>query len=259
MFMIRNLIATRLPPEHVAQIITTLDMTAQIKQLIEDLYARQNFATAQSRRAAIMNMTNPHTGTITLHCTDIGNISIKAPALNNTSSQLYSVPGQSILFALDRPFEVQQYIIDRHQLEKADTRIVDNNNPLVIDGSRTLFDYSQQGRKQVGLIGRINFPDRSSDISVFDRASLRKTAWLPHDGSAARYLVSLELLETIQDPGGARVAEELIYHYHPAVAWKAFQMLYRADPQNALNYLPLLKKLKNTRLDNLLRPLERAT
>nr|BFE89809.1 hypothetical protein GCM10020185_03450 [Pseudomonas brassicacearum subsp. brassicacearum] len=54
--------------------------------------------------------------------------------------------------------------------------------------------------------------------------------------------MSLELLETIQDPEGVRVAGELIYHYHPAVAWKAFQMLYRADPQNALSYVPSLKK-----------------
>ena len=258
MFMIKNLIATRLPLEHIAEKIKTLDMTAQIKQLIADLDVQHKVATAQSRRAAIMNMTNPHTGTITLHCTSVGNISIKALASNTASSQLYSVPGQSILFALDLPFEIQQYTLNTHQLEKTDTSIVDPCNPLIIDGNRTLFDYSQRGEKQPALIGRINFPDRSADISVFDPASLRKTAWLPHDNSAARYLVSLELLETIEDPGVVRVAGELIYHYHPAVAWKAFQMLYRADPQNALSYVPLLKKREDARLDNLLRPLELA-
>ncbi|WP_223471609.1 MULTISPECIES: hypothetical protein [unclassified Pseudomonas] len=256
--MIKNLIATRIPLERIAEKIKTLDMTAQVKQLIADLDIQHNVATAQSRRAAIMNMTNPHTGTITLHCTSVGNISIKAPASNTASSQLYSVPGQSILFALDQPFEIQQYTLKTHQLEKTDTSIIDNCNPLIIDGNRTLFDYSQRGEKQPALIGRINFPDRSADINVFDPVSLRKTAWLPQDNSTARYLLSLELLETIQDPEGVRVAGELIYHYHPAVAWKAFQMLYRADPQNALSYVPSLKKRKDARLDNLLRPLELA-
>ncbi|MFQ6557469.1 hypothetical protein Q7F05_16105 [Pseudomonas sp. Lb2C1-1] len=256
--MIKNLIATRLPLEHIAEKIKTLDMTTQIKQLIADLNAQHKVATAQSRRAAIMNMTNSHTGTITLYCTGVANISIKTPAFNTASSQLYSVPGQSILFALDQPFEIQLYTLNTHQLEKTDISIIDNCNPLIIDGNRTLFDYSQKGEKQPALIGRINFPDRSADISVFDPVSLRKTAWLPHDNSAARYLVSLELLETIQDPGGVRVARELIYHYHPAVAWKAFQMLYRADPQNALNYAPLLKKLESARLDNLLHSLVQA-
>lgn len=233
-------------------------MTAQVNQLISQLNSQPSFAKAQSRRAAIMNISNPHTGTLLLHCTSIGNISIRTPTPNTALSPLYSVPGQSILFALDQPFEVQLYVRHDQQLEPLDSVIIDQQNPLIIDGNRTLFDYAATEREVARLTGRINLLDRSSDISVFDRLSLRKIAWLPHDESAARFLVSLELLETLRDPGGAKVAEELLYHYHPAVAWKAFQLLYQADPHKALNYVPLLKKLKSPRLDSLLSPLEKA-
>ena len=256
--MIKTLISTHRPPEEIAEQIKTLDMTAQINQLIAELNNQPTFATARSRRAAIMNITNLHTATITLHCTNIGNISIKPLASVDVSSQLYSIPGQSILFAVDRPFDVQRYTLKGPRLEKADTVRIDKNNPLVIDGSRTLFDYCRPAQTNTGLMGRINLPDRSADIGVFDRASLRKIAWLPHDDSASRYLVSLELLETVQDPERSRVAGELVYHYHPAVAWKAFQVLYRAKPQDALNYIALLKKHRDSRLDNLLQPFEQA-
>ncbi|MCQ6259735.1 hypothetical protein [Pseudomonas sp. Q11] len=256
--MLNNLIATKLPPEYIAEKIKTLDMTTEINQLTTHLGIQSTFATAQSRRAAIMNITNLHTGTITLHRTSIGNISIKALTTETDSSPLYSVPGQSIVFAVDRPFKVQRYTLSTHQLEKSDVVIIDKKNPLIIDGSRTVFDYLPLGPESGGLMGRINWPDRGTDISVFHRVSLRKVAWLPHDESAARYLVSLELLETIQDPERTRVAEELVYHYHPAVVWKAFQVLYQADPQIALSYVPLLKKRQDTRLDNLLSPLEKA-
>ncbi|UZE21909.1 hypothetical protein LOY67_17840 [Pseudomonas sp. B21-056] len=256
--MIKHLINKKFPPEYIAEEIKTLDMTAQVNQLISQLSNQPTFAEAQSRRATIMSMSNPHTGTLLLHCTNIGNISISTATLHNVLSPLYSVPGQSILFALDQPFEIQRYICHEDQLEKLDMVTVDAKNPLIIDGSRTLFDYARAERQSATLTGRINLLDRSADISVFDRVSLRKIAWLPHDESAARFLVSLELLDTLRDPKGPKVAEELVYHYHPAVAWKAFQMLYRADPHTALNYVPLLKKLKNPRLDNLLFPLEQA-
>lgn len=253
--MIKTLISKKMPPEYIAETIKTLDMAAQINQLIVDLKHHPTFATARPRRAVIMTLTNRHTATLTLHSSGIGNISIKAPTLGSRASQLYSVPGQSILFAIDQPFEVQLYAINSQQLEKTGICLIDQNNPLVVDGRRTLFDYHRPG---AGLVGRINLPDRTADIDVFDRASLRKVAWLPHDESAARYLVSLELLEAVQDPDSVRVAGELIYHYHPAVAWKAFQTLYLADPQTAVSYVALLKKHRNAHLDTLLLPFEQA-
>jgi len=256
--MIKHLISRPLPLDDIMKKIKTLDMTAEINELVTALDGNATSDSVQSRRATIMRIANPHTKTLTLHCTGIGNISVATITTNKPSPHLFSVPGQSILFALDQSFEVQRYIRHETKLEKTDLITVSPNHPLLIDGNRTVFEYVQMHRGSTGLAGRINLLDKSSDIGVFDRASLKKVAWLPHDESAARYLVSLELLETIRDPKGAIVAEELIYHYHPAVAWKAFQMLYQVAPQHALSYLPLLRKHQNPRLDQLLHPLEMA-
>jgi hypothetical protein len=251
--MIRSLISKKLHLTEITSLIKTFDMTAEVKDLISNLNAQPEFTTTVSRRAAIMNITNPHTGTITLHYTDIGNISIKTPQSRSAPSPLYSVPGQCVLFAIkNQSFMTHRYTIEDNRLIMNDTIIVDENNPLAIDGTQTLFDCAPITQGHPAFIGSINLPDRSADISVFDRTSLRKIAWFPHDDSAARYLVSLELLEAAQDPGGEKVAEELIYHYHPAVAWKAFQVLYQANRQAALHYIPLLRNLQNRRLDHLL-------
>ncbi|MBC3361941.1 hypothetical protein [Pseudomonas sp. SWRI154] len=256
--MIKNLITKKFSPTHIAKKIKTLDMTSETKQLISQLIDKPEFSRKSFRRATIMNIANAHTGTLVLHQTSIGNISIKSATFDASSSPLYSVPGQSILFALDRPFEIQRYTLNEHRIEKADRVIIDKKNPLIIDGRHTLFDYIQTCPKPAKLTGRINLPNRAADINVFDRITLRKIAWLPHDESAARYLTSLELLETIQDPEAVKVAEELIYHYHPAVVWKAFQILYEADRHKALAHVALLKKHKSARLDSLLHPLEAA-
>ncbi|WP_238964460.1 hypothetical protein [Pseudomonas sp. AF32] len=256
--MIKNLISNPLPLEDIMKRIKTLNMATEINELVTTLCNNETLATAQSRRATIMRMVNPHTNTLTLHCTGIGNITLTTITHNRPSPHLFSVPGKSILFALDQPFEVQRYARHDNELEKTDLVTVSPNKPLVIEGSRTVFDYGQVHRASTGLAGRINLLNKSSDIGVFDRTSLKKVAWLPHDESAARYLVSLELLETIRDPKVATVAEELIYHYHPAVAWKAFQLLYQAAPQHASGYIPLLKKHQSSRLDQLLGPLEMA-
>lgn len=257
--MIRTLISKKLTPIEITALIKTSNMTAEIKGLISNLNVQPTFTSPVSRRAAIMNITNPHTGTVTLHCTDIGNISIKAPQPLSLPSPLYSVPGQSILFAINKqPFKIQLYTVADDRLIMSNTVIVDESNPLPIDGTQTLFDCDPMGQGHNVFIGSINLPDRSADIGVFDRTSLRKIAWFPHDDSAARYLVSLELLEAAQDPETGKVAEELIYHYHPAVAWKAFQVLHQADRQAALHYMPLLRNLQNSRLNHLLDQLKEA-
>ncbi|WP_433786536.1 hypothetical protein [Pseudomonas frederiksbergensis] len=251
--MIRTLISKKLTPTEITTLIKTSNMTAEIKDLISNFNIQPTLTKTIARRAGIMNITNPHTGNITLHCTDIGNISIKVPHVQSVPSPLYSVPGQSILFAINKQsFIVHRYTVENDRLTVKDAVIVDESNPLPIDGAQTLYDCDPTGQGHNAFIGSINLPDRSADISVFDRTSLRKIAWFPHDDSAARYLVSLELLEAAEDPGAGKVAEELIYHYHPAIAWKAFQVLYQADQEAALNYIPLLRNLQNRRLDHLL-------
>lgn len=251
--MIKTLLNSSLKPSHLINHIRELDMGMELKNLADPLPRQTPDTSETSYRAAVMKLTNTHTGTVTLHCNESGNISLKAPDTASTTEQLYSVPGNSILFAInEESFAVQLYNVEAEHLSLGERVIVDARNPLFIDGTETLFDGNPNGTGHNAFIGSINFPDKNADIHVFDRASLQKIGWFPHDDGAARYLVSLELLEAAHDPGAAKVAEELIYHYHPAVAWKAFQMIDLIDPDTALGYAPLLRKLQNTRLNQLL-------
>jgi hypothetical protein len=251
--MIESLVNSDLPPEQILAAIKSMDTTTEIKKLITRQRERTAHDPDASQRAAIMKLTNTHTGTLTLHRNEKGNISLKAPNNAPASPLIYSVPGNSILFAINaQSFSVQLYHVEDDTLIPGRKMTVDATNPLFIDGSRVLYDSNPEGEGHPAFIGSFNFPDSSTDICVFDRTSLRKIAWFPHDASAARYLVSLELLEAVRDPDASKVAEDLIYHYHPAVAWKAFQLLHNADPRTAHGYVPHLRKLQNVRLDHLL-------
>jgi hypothetical protein len=252
-FMIEKLLDKGLSPGHLIKSLETLDVTRHIERLANQLSENTALTHETSRSAEIMKSTNIHTRTLILHCNGDGNIGLKAPDNAGASELLYTVPGNSILFAINnQSFPVQLYEIQDDKLTLGQWIIVDADNPLFIDGTKVLFDSNPTGTGHKAFIGSINLPDRSADIGVFDRASLSKIAWFPHDDSAARYLVSLELLETVQDPEARHVAEELIYHYHPAVAWKAFQMIQQTDQQAALNYVPLLRNLENNHLNVLL-------
>ena len=251
--MIKNLLAPDQTPSQIITRINTLNMTAEVKKLANQLSKQIASTSEASYRAAIMKQTNTYTGTLTLHSNESGNISLKVPDNAPMSEQLYSVPGNSILFAINaEAFPIKLYEIEDEHLISGEQVTVDASNPLFIDGSKTLFDSNPNGTGHASFICSLNFPDKSADIHVFDRASLQKTAWFPHDESATRYLVSLELLEATRDPGAGKVAEELVYHYHPAVAWKAFQMIHLINPDTARAYAPLLRKLQNARLNDLL-------
>lgn len=251
--MIKTLLNFDLTPSQIITRIKTLNMSTEVKNLAEQLSKQTASTSEPSYRAAIMKLTNTHTGTLTLHCNQNGNISLKVPDNAPMPEQLYSVPGNSVLFAINaEAFSIQLYEVEDEHLTLGEQVIVDASNPLFIDGTKTLFDSNPSGTGHSAFIGSFNFPDKSADIHVFDRASLQKIAWFPHDDSAARYLVSLELLEAAHDPGAGKVAEELIYHYHPAVAWKAFQMIHLVNPATALGYAPLLRNLQNTRVNDLL-------
>ncbi|MFJ4194052.1 hypothetical protein [Pseudomonas sp. NPDC089534] len=257
--MIKALLNRDLTPLQLTTSIKTLNMDAEINKLVDQLPKPTTNSYDSTHRAEIMKRTNARTGTLTLHVNESGNISLKAPDDTPAPDQLYSVPGYSVLFAIKaQSFPIQLYRLEENRLAREERVIVDADNPLFIDGTKFLFDSNPSGNGHSAFIGSVNLPDRSADISVFDRASLNKTAWFPHDDSAARYLVSLELLEAAGDPGVFKVAKELIYHYHPAVAWKAFQVIGQTDLCTARRCIPLLRNLQNSRLNHLLDQSEAA-
>ncbi|MHC8367416.1 hypothetical protein ACYZT9_16555 [Pseudomonas sp. ZT5P21] len=251
--MIKTLVSANLPPEQILAALKNIDLTAEIKKLAKSIHQQVVNSPELLRASTILNSTNIQTGTMTLYCNESGNISLKAPDNAPASPHLYSVPGNSILFAINaESYCVRLYEMADDNLTPGATIIIDAKNPLLIDGTKFLYDSDPEGNGHPSFRGSINFPDRSADIKVFERESLRKIAWFPHDNSAARYLVALGLLEAVKDPGTSKVAEELIYHYHPAVAWKTFQILQESDPQTAQGYVPQLRKLQSIPLDRLL-------
>lgn len=251
--MIKTLLSPVSHPEHCTELIKNIDMSAEVKSLINALGEQPADRPQLSATASLLNSTNIHTGTLTLFYNATGNISLKTPDAAPASAQLYSIPGRSVLFAINaQSYCVQLYTLNGDHLTPGAQVIVDADNPLFIDGAQTLYDSNPAGAGHTAFIGSVNFPDKAADIHVYQRASLQKIAWFAQDDSAARYLVSLELLEALDDPDAGKVAEELIYHYHPAVAWKAFQLIHRVDPQTARGYTAQLRKLEDPRIDGLL-------
>ncbi|WP_347905438.1 hypothetical protein [Pseudomonas purpurea] len=199
-----------------------------------------------------MSRTNCQAGTITLASSSRGNVSIKVPGLG-AAAQLYSVPGHCVLFALQpHAYAITRYRIEGECLTRHEHVVVDARHPVHINGAHELFEQTSDGQENAGVIASFNFPDKTADIQVFDRSTLQKTGWFPADDSAARFLTCLELLEGVADPHTFQVAEELIYHYHPGVAWKAFQQIHHASPNRAQQYVRMLGKHHNPRLNTLL-------
>lgn len=243
--MITQLLDTNLSPTHILDLITKNNMTTEVKKLSSALASHNRTLDNQRYKVQALNSTNTYTGTLVLHYNATGNISIKAPDSTPASAYFYSVPGKTFLFSINnQPFNVQRYTIIENSLIPGDCTAVSEKQPLYIDGSKELFECDHDV-----LSASINLIDRRADITVFDRRTLQKVAWLPNDEGAARFLVSLELLEAAADPGARKVAEELVYHQHPAVAWKAFTIIAREDKAAALAYAPVMRLLQSEQLN----------
>lgn len=246
--MITELLDTDLEPEPILDTLNKNNMTSEVNTLCNLLDTRIKTLGIQHYKAQALNSTNPYTRTLTLYYNAAGNISIKAPDSTTASPYFYSVPGKTFLFSINNtPFNVQRYTIEDDQLSLGDNTTVDDGQALYIDGTKELFECDQEV-----LSASINLIDRRADIAVFDRRTLKKVAWLPNDESAARFLVSLELLEAAADPHARKVAEELIYHQHPAVTWKAFNVIAQEDKAAALAYAPVMRLLQNEQLNRYL-------
>lgn len=248
--MMMSLLGSNLSPQQIRDRLQGLDLTSEVKQRLQQLQDDPQPSSAQSRHGAIMSRTNCQTNTFTLAASSRGNASLKMPGRRATAP-LYSVPGHCVLFAINqRSFTVTRYRIQDERLTQPEHRVVDVQHPLHIDGQHELFEHTPCAHD--AFMGSFNFPDKTADIQVFDRSTRQKIGWFPVDDSAARFLACLELLEGVADPQATQVAEELIYHYHPGVAWKAFQQIYHANPNRAQQYVRMLGKHRNPRLDTLL-------
>jgi transcription initiation factor IIF auxiliary subunit len=123
--MIKTLLDPDLTPSQLITNIKALDMSVEVKNLADQLPEQTAHTLDSSHRAEIMKLTNIHTGTLTLHCNKSGNISLKAPDNAPTSEQLYSVPGNSVLFAINaESFSIRLYALKEDHLTRAELVIV---------------------------------------------------------------------------------------------------------------------------------------
>lgn len=246
--MITQLLDNSLPPSSILQYISQSNINHEIKTLIKALNLQKEQSNIDQYKAHILDTANLHTGTLTLHYNETGNISIRMPQDLKQLPSIYSLPGKTFLFTIDNTsFSVQRYTIGDNGLKDNGSIIINGQNPLYIDGAETLYECTSNI-----AYGSLTLVDKQADISVFDRQTLQKIAWLPNDESAARFLVSLELLAAAEDTHRRKVAEELVYHTHPAVAWSAFNAIAEEDRQAALVYAPVMRLLQNDKLNEFL-------
>ncbi|WP_236196834.1 hypothetical protein [Pseudomonas glycinae] len=246
--MITKLLTNSLSPSELLQKIRTCNMRAEVEKLVKTINNKNKTPEHILYKTRILNITNLHNNNLTLYCNDIGNISIKIPDNNAASPYMYSIPGKTFLFSIDgHSFDVQHYQIDDNGLKHIGSVTINEGSPLYIDGTKELYECAPDI-----AFGAMTLVDRRADISVYDRQTLQKVAWLPNDQSAARFLVALELLEVAQDPQRRKVAEELVYHSHAAVAWNAFNVIAEQDRQAALAYAPVMRLLRNDKLNSFL-------
>jgi len=122
--------------------------------------------------------------------------------------------------------------------------------PLLIRG-----EYQVVGLHQPGEVEHLAFclsvPAVGSDIAVYELKSLACIAWVPADGQVSRFIVLLQALQALDDPGLPRVAQALVYHPHPALRWQAFQILVKHSPQKRQEYCALMRAGGDEKLDEL--------
>ncbi|MHA6164520.1 hypothetical protein ACX3X6_27100 [Pseudomonas sichuanensis] len=165
---------------------------------------------------------------------------------------LYSTSGHSIWFApAGFSYDLQLYSQGDTQLSTPRRVTVTPQAPLLVVGGLTVVDTCPADTAG-HLVFSINLPISGSDIQVFERKSLSRIAWFPADSEVPRYLLLLEALESIGDPGFERVAGELIYHHHPAVRWQAFLQLMRFTPEHIEHYCEVLNGLADQGLRQML-------
>ncbi|WP_194790986.1 hypothetical protein [Pseudomonas sp. UFMG81] len=165
--------------------------------------------------------------------------------VHTRGDHLYSTSGHSIWFApAGFSYELQLYSQGDTQLSTPRRVKVTPQAPLLVEGGLTVVD-ACPAQTDGHLVFSINLPISGSDIQVFERKSLSRIAWFPADSEVPRYLLLLEALASIGDPGLERVAGELIYHHHPAVRWRAFLQLMRFTPEHLEHYCEMLNGLED--------------
>ncbi|MBB1585098.1 hypothetical protein [Serratia sp. OS31] len=170
---------------------------------------------------------------------------------DNRSDYVMSYPGKTLVFLINKEFQVVIYKYDA-VLEKyvvRDAVVVKKNKPILIDGECEAYHVISV---EDTLIGNVNFPLPSGEVNVFNKVSGKVKFWFLSDNGAARFLFVLQALNSIGDENLTRVAKETIYHYHPAVQWESFKIIKSLPNQSVDKYKEILLSFKNKKIIELL-------
>lgn len=187
--------------------------------------------------------------TITICYDDKCNISVNFPK-ESSFHHVMTYPGTTILFPLINEFSVNYYTIDPdlEKIVKTERKKISAAEPLYIDGVKNTYDFHDEINC---LVANLNYPEITEDIDVYNKKTFAKDFWFMADKNSARYLFILEALTSIKDKGALNVAREIIYHYHPAVQWEAYRIIYELAPHERDFYKKILLKSQNPKLVSL--------
>jgi len=163
-------------------------------------------------------------------------VSLDVTRVSEAAQHLYSSSGYGIWFAPEGfDYELTLFRRQGDRLVEPQVVRVSAQAPVLVEGDAQVVDVcSPQSREH--LVFSLNVPVPGSDIEVFDRRTLSRIAWFAADVQVSRFLMLLDALQVLEDSNLQQIADELLYHPHPAVRWQAFQVLVRLSPEQSEHY-----------------------
>ncbi|WP_133295888.1 hypothetical protein [Pseudomonas sp. AFG_SD02_1510_Pfu_092] len=173
---------------------------------------------------------------------DLGQgVTLDLARAEGVAEHLYSTSGHCVWFAPPGfSYALRVYRRDGSQLVDPECVVIAQHAPLLVRGDDHVVCLNPWGAP-AHLAFSLSVPVAGSDIVVYERERLTSIAWFPADSQVSRFIVLLQALQTIGDPALVQVADQLVYHPHPALRWQAFQILIKHMPQKRDEYCLLLR------------------
>ncbi|WP_157655353.1 hypothetical protein [Burkholderia ubonensis] len=250
---ILNILSPALDTIEILHLVKMSDMDGLVHRLLDDVRRSIYRLSGVTRNVETMKRVNRHSQSLNLFTNEHGSINVTRLHRGECAERLYATTGKSIFFSIkNTSFSINKFNIDNNKLSNEQTLTVSRDTPQIINHDNEVYFYNLSPDNNADLAFNIHLKGKMSDIRVFDLDSKENIAWLPADERVTKSLIALEALNSLGDPGTQSVCEELIYHHHPAVCWKAFQILHRLDKKSAHTFIPIIKSHDDEKLSSLI-------
>ena len=213
-----------------------------ILELIKNKFEDIEGLTGINKQSRLLDYISSKSQSMLIHKGDVSNISICLST--NNKEHIIQFPGKTLLFSVHEEFKIIKHTtnVENNRIVDNETLTVSKDNSVLIDGDIHAYTFLSNNV----LVGNLSFPERK-DINIFDLSTRKKKYWFPTDSSVARALFTIKAMEELSSIRLLDVAKEYVYHYHPAVAWAAFRVIYRLDYSQREKYKKLILKSGNER------------